>query len=279
MLEDYLVTFDSKKLFYKQFSKSDKPKRVLIVVHGIAEHIDRYLPFAKELMKSSEVIDSIYLFEQRGHGRSDGRLGYVNKFEDYIRDLDELIQQIKKKNPEVVIALFGHSMGGVVCIRYVQAEPGNISTIMLSAPGFEVKMKVAWWKSLLTPIVAKIWPTFSLPTNIRSVDETDDPDMRKSIELDKMIVKKVSARWFNEFNQARTKAFEKAGKIDVPILIFQAEHDPLADIEGSKKFFAKIRSRKKHFETFNADIHHLLLAKETTRKRVYKLVIEWLARL
>jgi alpha-beta hydrolase superfamily lysophospholipase len=54
--------------------KPEKPVCSLIVVHGVGEHLKRYLSFAEKI---SAINCTCYLYDQRGHGNSDGKRGHI----------------------------------------------------------------------------------------------------------------------------------------------------------------------------------------------------------
>jgi alpha-beta hydrolase superfamily lysophospholipase len=60
-----------------------------------------------------ERVFSIYRFDNRGHGRSDGAQSYIEDFNTYLDDADIVYKLAKKENPELPIFMFGHSMGGL----------------------------------------------------------------------------------------------------------------------------------------------------------------------
>lgn len=73
---------------------------------------------------------AVYLPLLRGHGT--GPLIHVNRFEDYVQDLDCFLRQVAgERRPRY---LFAHSMGGGVGARYLQAHPDVFDRAVLSSP-------------------------------------------------------------------------------------------------------------------------------------------------
>ena len=87
-----------------------------IGVHGIGEHLGR------ESRLSELFADQYYVFQYdlRGHGRSDGRRGYVDSFSVYYDDLEDIVAQLASRHPAFRYALFGHSMGALIAAGFVQ---------------------------------------------------------------------------------------------------------------------------------------------------------------
>jgi len=60
------------------------PKAILLVVHGIAEHSGRYTNLVNYFVPKGY---AVYSFDLRGHGKSDGKRSYVERFSYYLDDL------------------------------------------------------------------------------------------------------------------------------------------------------------------------------------------------
>lgn len=91
------------------------PKAILVVVHGMAEHKQRYFPFLTWL---SEMGFACIMADLRGHGRDcpSEELGYFGKKGDrlLVEDTLETIQWAKSQYPELKLFLMGHSMGSLI---------------------------------------------------------------------------------------------------------------------------------------------------------------------
>src|SRR5258705_13765516 len=74
------------------FAPTGAPRGVAVMVHGYAEHIGRYREVAHVLAADGW---GVLGFDQRGHGRSTGRRGYVEHFTDYLDDLDAARRQAR----------------------------------------------------------------------------------------------------------------------------------------------------------------------------------------
>ena len=95
----------------------NKPKGVVIISHGLAEHIQRYEHLAQELNQNGF---ACYGIDHQGHGLSDGDRSYVEKFENYVDDLLYFSQGVAAQyndqddDEPIPIFLLGHSMGGLI---------------------------------------------------------------------------------------------------------------------------------------------------------------------
>ena len=71
-----------------------------------------------------------YALSLRGHGKSEGRKGLRwTSLNDYVSDVSEAIKEINRTP-----ILIGHSMGGMVIPKYLEANPKEGAVLMASAP-------------------------------------------------------------------------------------------------------------------------------------------------
>lgn len=105
----------------------------IVVTHGLGEHGRRHDYFQKYFSQYF----NICIWDLRGHGLSSGKRAYVNKFEDFTNDLDEVISFLKQEYSMDRFVLFGHSMGGLVTASYMQKKANSQmypEKVFLSAP-------------------------------------------------------------------------------------------------------------------------------------------------
>jgi len=112
-----------------------KPKGVVIISHGLGEHISRYEHIAQELNKEGFVV---YGMDHQGHGLSDGDRCYCQDFDDLLNDLITFCERIKKEyNKECKLFLLGHSAGGLLASRLAYMKPDLFDGgVILSSPFF-----------------------------------------------------------------------------------------------------------------------------------------------
>src|SRR5688572_11299688 len=76
---------------YGEFFAAANPRGVSLIVHGYGEHGGRYRELANILALEGMATLS---FDLRGHGRADGQRGYVERFTDYLDDVDAALEQL-----------------------------------------------------------------------------------------------------------------------------------------------------------------------------------------
>ena len=97
------------------------PKAIFQIVHGIAEHVDRYEAFANTLCQHGFIVVAE---DHMGHGGSVGNqpLGYFSGgWFAAVADTYRLLRDTMAKHPGLPYFLFGHSMGSFM-VRTLLAE-------------------------------------------------------------------------------------------------------------------------------------------------------------
>ena len=120
------------RIFARSFVPADqtKVKGILQIVHGMAEHGERYQAMAYYMAYHGY---AVFLHDQAGHGRSveeDSRLGYFGDKDGWralIQDVRVLMKKAMEKYPGRPVFLLGHSMGSFVARAYA-AQYGDMLT-------------------------------------------------------------------------------------------------------------------------------------------------------
>ena len=99
----------------------ENAKGVVLIVHGLAEHLGRYDLVTQELNGAGY---TVYRFDNQGHGRSGGERGYLDDFNLFLDDTDILVEKIRAEQYGLPIFMLGHSMGGFITAGYGVKYPG-----------------------------------------------------------------------------------------------------------------------------------------------------------
>ncbi len=111
-------------VFVRCWTPSDeKPKVILQIAHGMAEHGERYADFAAYLCTKGI---AVFADDHIGHGKSvkaDDDLGYFGEkggWDAFVEDEKAITELIKKEYPDIPIIFFGHSMGSFIAREYLR---------------------------------------------------------------------------------------------------------------------------------------------------------------
>ena len=111
------------------------PRAVVQLVHGMAEHIDRYDPVARRLNRAGlAVVGHTHL----GHGPRARRQGYFadhDGWQHLIDDAHRLRGIAQEQFPGLPYLMLGHSMGSFVTRCYLQEHGEGLAGAVLSGTG------------------------------------------------------------------------------------------------------------------------------------------------
>ena len=260
------------RLFYQSWAPSDDLKSVLVVVHGLAEHGGRYLNLVNEFVPRGYMVCSM---DNRGHGHSDGRRSYINRFTDYLIDLDEYVDLIRCENPDIKLFMIGHSLGGTIATAYAEVHQAKLAGLILSAPALKAGSSITKRDKFLARIASRVFPTAGV-TSLDAGSISKDPTVVEAYLKDPLVYTgKISARLGFEIIQAIEKMIPALmGTITVPTLIMQGSEDRLSNPEGSDILFQKISSTDKTLKRYPGLFHEIF--NEPERAAVFEDIRGWI---
>jgi len=253
----------SARLFYRHLAAKEA-RAQLVVIHGFGEHSGRYEPFMRAMADRGL---STLAIDYRGHGRADGRRGHVNRFEEYLGDVDCAVTLAAKLEADVPQVLLGHSIGGLILAHRLQrpVSPRVVGGVM-SSPSLGFKLQVSAWKDAVGTAAASLWPSLTLDAGVDASLLSHDPAVVEAYEKDPLVVREVTARWYHEAQEAQKLAMTGAGFISLPLLVMHAGDDQIADPVVSRTFAESVPTAT--YEEFPGMYHELL--NETERDKVFE---------
>jgi alpha-beta hydrolase superfamily lysophospholipase len=139
--------------------KPEKPIKLLFLIHGSVEHAKRYDEFARILNKNGYLVVAP---DHRGHGLTAKESGVFsdfgskNGFLRVIDDLEEILDFIIKKYPNLPRYIFGHSLGSFMTRNLISIRGNDFEKVIISG---------STWGNLLELksgiILSKIWGAFA----------------------------------------------------------------------------------------------------------------------
>lgn len=136
MMEELQLAASDRTTLYVHCWRSEKPKAVILLSHGMTEHSLRYDRFG-QFLNQHQI--SLYCHDQRGHGKTGQTvLGHLRKGIDWnlmINDLFSIKKKVIDTESDCPVFLMGHSMGSFLVRRTVQLRPAMFDGLILSGTG------------------------------------------------------------------------------------------------------------------------------------------------
>ena len=265
--EGIIKSKDNTEIFYK-YILADKPKASVFIVHGLGEHLGRYDNVTNTLKEYN-----LFLLDLRGHGKSGGKRGHVMRFDEYLDDIDSLRNGVKGFIKGKTFIL-GHSMGGLIVLRYAIYRPEGISGVVASGPLLGVNVKVPKIKDVIGRLVANLAPGLSMSNEIDTGKLSHDKAVVDAYNNDPLVHAKVSARWYVEMVKAMEDTNENAGRLSMPCLILHGSADALTNPRSSREFFEKAGSKDKTYKLYEGYYHEVY--NEVEKQKPLSDMAEWL---
>jgi alpha-beta hydrolase superfamily lysophospholipase len=255
--EGHFTGQDENELFYQTWSKDESAHGTILITHGLAEHSECYHGLAKVLTENGWYVMALDL---RGHGRSEGKRGYVRDFHEYVHDLEDFVRVAKRQPaaPNAPFILFGHSMGGLVTLLYLlessQAKP---DAVVLSSPALGLTVQVPPFKEKVAVLAEKWFPTLTLHNEIKYEDLSRDEKMVQSYPRDNLRQDKVSPGLFLGMQRAFKTVHDSADKFSMPMLVQIAGDDRLVSAEATREFFTHLTNKKSQLLIYPDSYHEI----------------------
>lgn len=148
MEETSFLSSNGKDTVYCRIYAPDvKPRAVVQIAHGMAEHIGRYDELAKCLAESGVIVCGN---DHLGHGRTVsaiedlGYLGDKNSWTHMVDDLHILRKMMRQKYGDLPYFLLGHSMGSLLLRAYLSCYGNEIQgSLLIGTSGYNKSAKAA----------------------------------------------------------------------------------------------------------------------------------------
>ena len=237
------------ELFWQSWHPEQEAKGTLVLVHGVGEHSGRYENLIDYLVDRGF---AVYGYDLRGHGRSPGRKGFIDSWEEYRQDLHLFIQQLEPKIHQPF--LMGHSLGGLIALDYASVHPQAVRGVVASSPpislisGSRVLRYVAIVLNILLPKMQ-----FGAP--FKPADLSRIPAVVQAYIDDPLVHNRITARWVIEGLRTIKTLMQNAGEMKTPALLTHGEADKVVPIDGTRSFYQILGSEDKTFINYPESRH------------------------
>ncbi len=259
-------------LYYQGWQPSSKPKAILLVVHGLAEHSGRYTNLVNHFVPQGYVV---YGFDCRGHGRSDGLRGYAERFSYYLDDLHTFFNLLRDKYRDTRIFIVGHSVGGTIATAYAVRHQDKFDGLILSGATLKPGASLSPAKIMAARLLSVILPKIGVDVIDASALSQNQAVVDAYVNDPLVYHGKIRARLGAELIVAMQKLLRMMSQIRLPILIMHGTADRLSDPAGSKILYEQISSEDKTLKLYK-DFYHEIF-NEPGQAQVFMDMEEWLA--
>ena len=270
-VEESITTADGLRLHCERFSARGTPRAAVVMIHGFSAHCGAFRHVAGAFAAAGFAVTA---FDCRGHGRSEGRPGFVRRFSEYGDDLNLVIEKARRTSPGMPVAVAAHSQGVTVTLDYLFRGGRPFDALVAAAPYLELKMPVPLYKRIISPIMGALWPTLTMSNQIEPGIVARSPDVWEEIRKDPLVHHVATPRWFNEVRATQARLRASAGLLKVPTFMPVAGADQLVDPAASVAF-ARAAGSIVELSVYDKLFHELYF--EPEKDEVIADVVRWMS--
>jgi alpha-beta hydrolase superfamily lysophospholipase len=229
MKEHSTLSDDGTRLRFARWNEDGK--KDLLIIHGLAEHLGRYLHIGQFFADRGWRVTFV---ELRGHGESDGKRGHVDMWLRYFEDVQSIMSAVGRP-----MAILAHSMGGLVTLHSMMHPlTPTVRCVSLSNPlisPYEFPPKVKIWAG---KILSKIMPSFSLSNELKAEMISRDPEVVESYKNDDHVFTTYTARWGAEAIKQFGIVSDYAPQFKIPLQMNIGTADQITSPDAARSFAA-----------------------------------------
>ena len=269
--EKELTGRNGKRLYAQCWRPAGAARAAIAVVHGFTEHGGRYAWAAGELTAAGY---SVYTLDLRGHGRSEGRRCFVWSLDEYLDDVDVLIEHVQQHEPGRPLFLFGHSLGGLIAARWCILRQPALAGLVLSGPALELPSDLFPLLRMLAGLGGWLFPWLGL-VRMGCANVSRDPKVVAEFAADPLVFHgRFPVRTAAAMLRGMRLTAQQSDLLRVPLLILHGTADRVCTAAGSRSLCRHAGSNDKTLYLYEGFYHEVLSDPE--RDQVMANLIEWL---
>ncbi|MEO1124227.1 MAG: lysophospholipase [Cyanobacteria bacterium J06639_16] len=225
---------------------------VLVLVHGLGEHLGRYDSVATALNQAGITVAG---FDLPGHGRSAGQRGHINHWQDYRQSLQQFVTVMATQFPSAPLFLMGHSLGAMIALDFAMQDWFPLQGLIISGTPLVPTSVQSPIKVLVVRLLSPIFPRLSLKTGVQPAALSRDRMLLERDRQDALIHNVATLRWGAEMLDAIARIKANPNKISHPVLMMHGDCDTISAIAGAQTFFDAIPAADKTFNIYPGSHH------------------------
>lgn len=272
-VEEHIDGYDGLRLLYRRYSPTPSSPRVasVVLIHGFGEHGGRFSHVAAALVSQGCVVHTIDL---RGHGysggpRADGKIAWM---------LEDIRIVHRRANENLPLFFYGHSMGGMLVIRYLQTYPNlPVAGAIITSPLLRLHSRIPLpsWKKWALGAAAPVFGEFLIGSNVDPCSLSSDAQEIDKVFNDRLALPFMTVRFAHEMLVAADAALAGAPEFAYPVILVHGENDTITDPGASAEFAAMVERAHAQAHIIPGGKHEL--HNDVQFQQLQDLVFAWVA--
>lgn len=299
--EFFIPSCDGKTMLRAMEWVPNNPRAVVQIVHGVAEHIERYACFARFLAGNGYYVAGCDIL---GHGKSVSSpddIGYFAENDGWlvnVEDIHALRLAVQDKYQSLPYFILGHSMGSFLTRTYITKYADGLAGVLISGTGYNPEAVLTVGRLIAASVIkmngkrAKSELIRRLCFGSYNNKIKNPPNENAWLSRDKAVSEAYNAdplcgflpsvalyyEMFRGISYIQKNENIRKIPIDLPVLFFSGTADPVGAY--SKGVIKVYESYKKagvtdvSIKLYDGGRHEML--NETNKGEVYSDVLGWL---
>lgn len=250
---------------------------VVLMVHGLGEHMGRYSQTAQVLQQEGWICVG---YDHLGHGRSEGDRGKIPFSDALVEGLVHVAQHVIAEMPSKIaqdlpLILLGHSMGGLVVVQAIakaRDRMPDICAAVLSAPALGIFLSTS--EKWLLHCIPLLFPNLCLANKIDTSTLCRDRAVVERYNKDPLVHRKISLRLAAWMFHASQQIDQCARDWSIPVLLLLAGKDELVDNNSARRFAQQLSADLVAVDNEPEMLHEVL--NDPEKGRVLNRIADWM---
>ncbi len=214
------------RLQFRRRWRVEDPRAAVVLVHGIGEHSGRYEHVGAALAAAGF---DVLAHDQRGFGRSEGRRAFVRSFDEFLDDVEPLLDD--RRSLGVPVVLMGHSLGGLVATSFLVSDRPQPDLAVLSSPALDAVAPA--WQKQLAPFLGRVLPKVHLKADFDGSVLSRDVEVQRAYEADPLRVDGSTFALGRAILAAMASTTAQLDQLRVPTYVLHGADDALVPAAAS----------------------------------------------
>ncbi|CAG0936560.1 acylglycerol lipase [Thermoflexales bacterium] len=247
------------------------PQAIMLIVHGLGDHSGRYGNYVDYFVPRGY---ALYGFDTRGHGRSSGVRGHVDRFDRYVEDLERRAAEARSDWPHAPLFVLAHSLGSLMGLSYARQHLDQLTGLIVTGTALKDALQLPVWKRQLATALSRVMPSLKMNNGIALSGLSHDPAVIAAYQADPVTHTWGTPRLATEAEVVRAQVRQSAPTWRVPTLMLHGGSDPICLKEGARQFAAQAPAGMVEYREY-AGLYHEI-HNEPEREQVFRDIEAWL---
>lgn len=257
---------------YTQTWQADHPRAHLMLVHGLGEHSGRYQNYVEYFVPRGYTLHGA---DARGHGRSGGKRGYVDRFEQYVTDIEQRVAHLRSADAATPVFVLGHSLGSLMTLKYGLDHAAAVSGIIVTGTALRDALVMPQWKRSLANVLSNVTPSLKMNNGVLTKYLSQDPAVIAAYDTDPLVHNWGTPRLAAEVEKVRAELYLRASQWRVPLLMLHGGGDKVCLADGARAFAQQVPAALVTYREFDGLYHEI--HNEREQAQVFGAIDAWLA--